>query len=979
MSANWWEAYPRDEQPQVPQAQSANWWDQYPVAEPSQPQQPERSLIRSIAESPLGAGELLLSGATSTLASIPAGLAGLATAGANLFRDQPVDAADVVTGIRDRFTYEPRSDSAQQIGRLIGEGAQWVDRKAVTPALAKIGEVSPTAENVVRTAVPAVAEVVGTLYGGGLVARSAKQAVTRAPRVSADDVVARMGQKQSAGAAGASVDLSRVSPELRAAIEAAHARGEKINPTVLARHVEAESLPVPIRLTEGQATQDATIISNEMNRRGRHEMLAQHFAAQNKALGENLRAIREAVGPNVFTTDMVGHGETLINAYRAKNAAAQADIAAKYAALRQAAGGDLPVDAKRVWDTVESRLKKDLLFEHAPKSIMVQLRAMRDRGMNFEQFEAMRTNLAEIQRSHTASGLERRAAGVIRQALEDLPLQGNAAGLKSLADEARAAARAQFKALEADPAYAAAVEGKVTPDQFVRKFVIGGSRDHVAIMRKNLEGDETALQTMGVAVLDYLRDQARLNPWYEGNFAAASFGKAVRQLDPKLQHILTPEAREVLNKLVNVSNYVTHQPRGSFVNKSNTFVSMAGDAAMRTAEGVTNFKFGGLPVGTLLRSAGERLRQKREVQQSLAPGAGITYVEKTTPQAAREADPRMAVSSPESPAPQAPQAMQGELMPREPLALPAPPMIAGSRSAPGTAFSREQMGLTPDVELAGALHPGAARQAPPQRPAALPLLPPRDAPPIVVDAQGRAALAPELAAYLDEIGLSEVRGARQPRAEPEPGQNLFAMLARQQEIDRAGAEFDAQRAAAAAEVAARGGIRVEELPRSAMREIVLESPPSALSPSTLSPSTQEVRNALARLAEPVEVASARDRSELLKRLAQEDQRFIEERAQAARAARDSIVVEPIKFREAAKSAVAVRSERAPKKRNALSQLESSGPRTVKDIEADLKKLDARVQRLPPDEPFDSPRMKEIEREYERLRAELEQARKRSAG
>src|SRR5690606_8924575 len=151
---------------------------------------------------------------------------------------------------------------------------------------------------------------------------------------------------------------------------------------------------------------------------------------------------------------------------------------------------------------------------------------------------------------------------------------------------------------------------------------------------------------------------------------------------------------------------------------------------------------------------------------------------------------RAAVESAEATAP----AIEGELVSREPLALPAPEMVAGMRSAPGTAFSREQMGMTPDVERAGALHPSAPRQTERAAPA-LPLLQPREAPPIVVDAQGRAALAPELAAYLDEIGLSEVRSARQPRAEPEPGQNLFAMLARLQEIDRAGAEFDAQRAA----------------------------------------------------------------------------------------------------------------------------------------------------------------------------------------
>src|SRR5690606_34638092 len=152
-----------------------------------------------------------------------------------------------------------------------------------------------------------------------------------------------------------------------------------------------------------------------------------------------------------------------------------------------------------------------------------------------------------------------------------------------------------------------------------------------------------------------------------------------------------------------------------------------------------------------------------------------------------------------------PSAIEGELMPREPLALPAPEMVAGMRSAPGTAFSREQMGMTPDVERAGALHPSAPRQTERTAPA-LPLLPPREAPPIVIDAQGRAALAPELAAYLDEIGLSEVRGARQPRAEPAPTQNLFAQLSRIEEADRAGAAFDAERAAAAA----RGGIDVQE-------------------------------------------------------------------------------------------------------------------------------------------------------------------------
>lgn len=77
------------------------------------------------------------------------------------------------------------------------------------------------------------------------------------------------------------------------------------------------------------------------------------------------------------------------------------------------------------------------------------------------------------------------------------------------------------------------------------------------------------------------------------------------------------------------------------------------------------------------------------------------------------------------------------------------------------------------------------------------------------------------------------------------------------------------------------------------------------------------------------------------------------------------------MRAAAKSAVATLSERKPK--NALAQLAPQGPRAVAGIEADLKKLDAKAQRIPADEPFDSPRMKAIEDDYNRLREELKEA------
>lgn len=115
------------------------------------------------------------------------------------------------------------------------------------------------------------------------------------------------------------------------------------------------------------------------------------------------------------------------------------------------------------------------------------------------------------------------------------------------------------------------------------------------------------------------------------------------------------------------------------------------------------------------------------------------------------------------------ESLSGEVMPREPLALPAPAMVAGSRTAPGTAYARQSSGMTPDVERAGALHPGTAREARPQRPLSLPLLPTREAQPMVVDPSGRVAPSPAvLNQYMNDMGLLGTGGVRQPAANPEP-------------------------------------------------------------------------------------------------------------------------------------------------------------------------------------------------------------------
>lgn len=154
----------------------------------------------------------------------------------------------------------------------------------------------------------------------------------------------------------------------------------------------------------------------------------------------------------------------------------------------------------------------------------------------------------------------------------------------------------------------------------------------------------------------------------------------------------------------------------------------------------------------------------------LASRVGATALTKRAANRAGEimrGEPLEPLQQPSAAAPAVLAAMEGELVPRAQLALPAPNIVAGSRSAPGTAYAREQMGITPDVERSGALHPGAPRESlMPRQPG----LPNRAAPtaltdqrPMVVDLAGRVAKTREqLDAYLEQTGQARMRNVRKP-------------------------------------------------------------------------------------------------------------------------------------------------------------------------------------------------------------------------
>lgn len=516
------------------------------------------------------------------------------------------------------------------IGQNINKGAEWIAQKTGLPvsdvqnmmgtatvaAAPAVSKAATTTAKVIQETAP----VVGKKLGVGEL-----QVQPTAPPTAPSGMV-------SAGAAVVpdvttiKQALSVATPELQQAI--ASIPVDKVNIPTLQRHIEADSLDIPVRLTEGQATGDVVKLSNEQNRRGKDPMLAQRFNEQNGQLIENLGLIRDKAAPDVYGTKKIENSQGIIDAYKELDNNLNTGINADYQALRDAAGGQFPVDAPRLLQNIETKLKKELLSNEAPKGQFSELqRLAKDKNMTFEDYLSLRRNLGDIART-SQDGNTRKAASYMIEELEKLPLQKEAAALKPLADKARASARARFQMLEKDPAMKAAVTDSVPADKFIDKFVVNGVNKNINTMVEHLGRDSPAHQHMAAGTINWLSDKSGIVDG-NGNFSQAGYNRALKQLDDvqNVNAIFNQEAASKLKTLGNVARYTQAQPRGAFVNNSNTLVgALAEKASKGVAMGVEsglNLAVPGLQLGTSVMEMRARRASQAETKKALETGAGI--------------------------------------------------------------------------------------------------------------------------------------------------------------------------------------------------------------------------------------------------------------------------------------------------------------------------------------------------------------------
>lgn len=417
--------------------------------------------------------------------------------------------------------------------------------------------------------------------------------------------------------------LTQASPELRQ--ELTKLKPEEVNVPVLERHLDADSLPVPVRLTKGQALQDPVLISRERNERGLKEQYANFLNQQNKDLQESANLMKERVAPDVNTTSFVEDAENAIDLMNKRIKADDDKISEAYNALKDYGAGKLRVDSEIFANDAKKVLSENDDIDFLPDVFVKKLDAYANgKPMNFNQFEHLRSQLAKAIRS-SDDGNVTYALSLVRSELEKMPLLNETSEAKVLADKARSLAKAQFDLLDKkrptyNPLYAEVMNGIADTKDFIPKLVFRSKNKEFAKTLETLQDDPQALQHLRSGAMDYI---IRESTDASGNFLTGKFNKLINNLDvnKKLDSLFGEEAK-TLRAIANTGKLVEARPKGSFVNESNTATAAAQMAKQYGAELAKRTPV----VGALVEPATQILQARKaakEVKETLKPGAGI--------------------------------------------------------------------------------------------------------------------------------------------------------------------------------------------------------------------------------------------------------------------------------------------------------------------------------------------------------------------
>ena len=538
---------------------------------------------------------------------------------------------DMYDAITKRLTYVPQTDEGKAQLQSLGSALDAAHIPPVLPELAT-PEIAGPAAMAGRAAVAKARDLGSTAIQGALESADIPPAA----------VEPIPGAKYGSVGASGTTSLAQVqaegSPALQAAVAKAAQNGP-VNPDVVARHLEFDKLGMT-PVGQGQVTRDPTQWANEWNTR---TDTAAERAAQKQQLASQITTAEDNARPNLSTSDSEEDGAQAIQALKAYGAPKVAAAKAASDAVVKANQGVSPIDANQLAQNVHAKLTDEGLINDPgiADQLQVLMNDAQRGGMTMDKYLSIYRNLGQKMQ---AGGTTATAAGMMRDAMQDMPITDTAAAnVREMANTARALWKAHFDELKADPAYDYAMsEAKPDPSGFTKKYVIGATPTEVSLLKQKLESAPATPEApypqeiLPAVGMRYLKDGTVLEgPQGETQFKGpAMFAKKLNGLSVggKDQMLFGPETLDHLNTIKNVSHYINNAPEGAVVNNSGSATVIRDFLKNHAATGLENLGNAKayasgipVPVGTLARKGGVLLGKAFNGPADKYPG--LNYVD----------------------------------------------------------------------------------------------------------------------------------------------------------------------------------------------------------------------------------------------------------------------------------------------------------------------------------------------------------------
>lgn len=380
----------------------------------------------------------------------------------------------------------------------------------------------------------------------------------------------------------------RIQADIRRDVQAALDAGKEVSPDAIRRLTDykltgATPTAASLTLDPVMVTQQKNLAKLGANSKdGAAQRLSRVENENNAQLIGNLNELGAA-----NAGDKISGAQRIMGALGNRNDRANSIIGKLYDEARSTTGRSADLSPSHFAQKANDLLDESLLGGKLPSDVrnLLNNAATGKMPLTVDTAEQFKTRIGDLQRA-SHDGAERKALGLVRQALDDAPLlDPSQMGQTSIDafNKARGLNRAWMNIVENTPALQAVRDG-VEPDKFVQQYIIGqGGKSNVmdvAMLRNSIKNQPEAIAAVKGQMVDYLKKQALSGAADEvGNVSQAALNKAMNAIgDRKLAMFFNPEELALLKANSRVASYEQFQPKGSAVNNSNT--ASAGLAAV---------------------------------------------------------------------------------------------------------------------------------------------------------------------------------------------------------------------------------------------------------------------------------------------------------------------------------------------------------------------------------------------------------------